>query len=141
MIQLLLRFYPVRWRARYGEEFAAVLEERPLGPFDVADILLGALDAQLHLRGVGAASNHAKGFAMSLRIGGYAAVLSGVLCLFILVGNAINNGAETGMEWLGPVLVGTIIVTLIALIGLSAFQARRSPGRPLRYRPWARSSP
>ena len=127
MIQLLLRFYPVRWRARYGEEFAAVLEERPLGPFDVADILLGALDAQLHLRGVGAASNHAKGFAMSLRIGGYAAVLSGVLWLFILVGNAINNGAETGMEWLGPVLVGTIIVTLIALIGLSAFQARRYP--------------
>ena len=127
MIQLLLRFYPARWRARYGEEFAAVLEERLLGPFDVADILLGALDAQLHLRGLGAASNHAKGFAMSLRIGGYAAILSGVLWLFILVGNAINNGAETGMEWLGPVLVGTIIVTLIALIGLSAFQARRYP--------------
>ena len=69
MIALLLRLYPARWRARYGDEFAAVLEERPLGPFDVADVLLGALDAHLHLRGLGAASQHAKGFAMSLRIG------------------------------------------------------------------------
>jgi hypothetical protein len=127
MIELLLRFYPARWRARYGDEFAAILEERPLGPFDVADILLGALDAQLHLRGLGSASVHHKGFAMSLRIGGYAAIVSGVLWLFILAGNAINNGAETGMEWLGPVLVGAIIATLIALIGLSAFQARRYP--------------
>ena len=78
MIALLLRLYPARWRARYGDEFAAVLEERPLGPFDVADILLGALDAHLHLRGLGAASEHGKGFAMSLRIGGYAA--SSVAC-------------------------------------------------------------
>ena len=53
MIGLLLRCYPSRWRARYGEEFAAILAERPLGPFDVADVLLGALDAQLHLRGLG----------------------------------------------------------------------------------------
>ena len=65
MIALVLRLYPARWRARYGDEFAAVLEERPLGPFDVADVLLGALDAHLHLRGLGAASQHAKGFAMS----------------------------------------------------------------------------
>ena len=52
-----------------------MLEERALGPFDVADVLLGALDAHLHLRGLGAASEHRKGFTMSLRIGGYAAIL------------------------------------------------------------------
>jgi hypothetical protein len=65
MIALLIRLYPARWRARYGDEFAVVLEERPLGPFDVADVLLGALDAHLHLRSLGAASEHRKGFAMS----------------------------------------------------------------------------
>ena len=70
----LLRCYPARWRARYGDEFATILAERPLGPFDVADILLGALDAHLHLRGLGTASEHGRGFAMSLRIGGFAAV-------------------------------------------------------------------
>ena len=86
MIALLLRLYPARWRARYGDEFAAVLGERPLGPFDVADVLLGALDAHLHLRGLGAASQHAKGFAMSLRIGGYAAIVGGILWFVALAG-------------------------------------------------------
>jgi hypothetical protein len=127
MRALLLRCYPARWRARYGDEFAAVLEERPLGPFDVADILLGALDAHLHLRGLGAASQHAKGFAMSLRIGGYAAILAGVLWLLSLVGNAINNGGESFWPWLGYALVGATVATLVALVGLSAFQSRRHP--------------
>jgi hypothetical protein len=127
VIQLLLRCYPARWRARYGDEFASILEERQLGPFDVADILLGALDAQLHLRGMGAASQHQKGFAMSLRIGGYAAILSGFLWLVILAANAINNGAESGIPWIGPVLVAAVIVTVVALVGLSAFQARQYP--------------
>ena len=127
MITLLLRLYPARWRARYGEEFAAVLDERPLGPFDVADILLGALDAHLHLRGVGATTQHGKGFAMSLRIGGYAAVVGGVLWLLVLAGNAINNGGESFSPFLGYAVVGATVMTLVALVGLSAFQARRHP--------------
>jgi hypothetical protein len=127
MIALLLRLYPARWRARYGDEFAAVLEERTLGPFDVADVLLGALDAHLHLRGLGAASRHAKGFAMSLRIGGYAAVIGGVLWFISLAGNAINDGGESFSPWLGYAVVGATVATLVALIGLSAFQARRNP--------------
>src|SRR3972149_263884 len=105
MIALLLRLYPARWRARYGDEFAAVLEDRPLGPFDVADVLLGALDAHLHLRGLGAASEHRKGFAMSLRIGGYAAIVGGILWLLVLAANAINERAETGAPMMGLAFV------------------------------------
>jgi hypothetical protein len=127
MIALLLRFYPARWRARYGDEFEQVLADRPLGPFDVADILLGALDAQLHLRGLGAASQHAKGFTMSLRIGGYAAIIGGVLWLLVLAGNAINNGGDSFAPFLGYAIVGATVMTLVALIGLSAFQARSHP--------------
>jgi hypothetical protein len=127
MIALLLRLYPARWRARYGDEFAAVLDERPLGPFDVADILLGALDAHLHLRGLGATSQHAKGFAMSLRIGGYAAIVGGALWLLVLAGNAINDGGESAAPFLGYAIVGATAMTLVALIGLSAFQARSHP--------------
>jgi hypothetical protein len=126
-IVLLLRVYPARWRARYGDEFAVVLEERPLGPFDVADVLLGALDAHLHLRGLGVASEHRKGFAMSLRIGGYAAIAGGILWLLALAGNAINNGGESFSPWLGYAIVGATVMTLVALIGLSAFQARSHP--------------
>ena len=127
MIALLVHLYPARWRARYGDEFAVVLEERPLGPFDVADVLLGALDAHLHLRGPGAASEHRKGFTMSLRIGGYAAIVGGLLWLVVLVGNAINNGAESGSTVLGISVVIATVMTLIALVGLGAFQARRHP--------------
>lgn len=127
MIVLLLRLYPARWRARYGDEFAAVLEERPLGPFDVADVLLGAIDAHLHLRGLGAASEHRKGFAMSLRIGGYAAILGGILWLLALAGNAINNGGESPSPLLFVALIGATIATLVALVGLSSFQARSHP--------------
>jgi hypothetical protein len=124
---LLLSFYPASWRARYGDEFAAILTERPLGPFDVADVLLGALDAQLHLRGLGAASAHGKGFVMSLRIGGYAAIVSGLLWLSALVGNTITKGADEGAGWVGLILIAAVLATLIALVGLSAFQARRYP--------------
>ncbi|HEX4898666.1 MAG TPA: hypothetical protein VFV53_09950 [Candidatus Limnocylindrales bacterium] len=127
MIGLLLRLYPARWRARYGDEFEQILADRPLGPFDVADVLLGALDAQLHLRGLGAASNHRKGFAMSLKIGGYAAIAGGVLWMLVLAGNAINDGGESFSPWLGYAIVGATVMTLVALIGLSAFQARSHP--------------
>src|SRR3954447_17291974 len=127
LIAPLLRLYPARWRARYGDEFAAVLEERPLGPFDVADVLLGALDAHLHLRGLGAASEHRKGFTMSLRVGGYAAIVGGLLWLIVLAGNAINDGGDSFSPLLGYAIVGATLLTLVALIGLSAFQARSHP--------------
>jgi hypothetical protein len=42
----LLRLYPAAWRARYGEEFAALLDLAPLSLWTVLDILLGALDAR-----------------------------------------------------------------------------------------------
>jgi hypothetical protein len=125
MKRMLIRFYPAPWRARYGDEFLAVLEDRPVGPFDVADILLGALDAHLHLRGLGAASVHERGFAMSSRIGGYAAIAGGLLWGS---GFAINllDGSDEAWPSVGIVLAGTVFL-LLALIGLSAFQARTYP--------------
>lgn len=41
----LVRLYPHSWRARYGEEFAALLEQQSLSAGVIANILLGALDA------------------------------------------------------------------------------------------------
>lgn len=124
MIGLLLRCYPARWRDRYGEEFAAILAERPLGPFDVADVLLGALDAQLHLRGRGAVDPSAGMPDMSSRIGGWASIAGGItwLLVFFLSVTQVDAGA-VGM---GIQLVGTVLL-LVALIGLSAYQARRHP--------------
>jgi hypothetical protein len=122
---LLLALYPASWRTRYGEEFELILSDRTLGPFDVADVLLGALDAHLHLRGLGAASQHAKGFAMSLRIGGWAAIAGGLLW-FIGLAVASANGSGDDAIWSLFTLTGTAAL-LVALVGLSAFQARRNP--------------
>ena len=125
MTSLLIRCYPARWRARYGDEFEAILEERPLGPFDVADILLGALDAQLRLRGHGVATQHARRFTMSLRIGGIAAIVGASL---IVIGFALIGGRTEGSETAsGIALLVALAALLVALTGLSAFQAHSNP--------------
>ena len=41
--------YPKAWRERYGDEFEILLEESLHSPFDVLDILFGALDAHLEI--------------------------------------------------------------------------------------------
>jgi len=125
MIGLLLAMYPARWRARYGEEFRAVLESRPLGPFDFADVLIGALDARLtRFRFAGAAGIDG-GPLMMLRLGGFGAIAGGILWF---IGLAVSSwpGIGDGSAWFALVAVGTVGL-LLALIGLSAFQARRDP--------------
>jgi hypothetical protein len=124
MIALLLRLYPARWRARYGDEFGALLAERPLGPFDVADLLLGALDAHLHLRGLGSYSDHRKGFPMSLRFGGIAAAIGGAVWFAGLMWATLDPADQDP----GAVLAAFGAAALVVgLAGLSAFQARRHP--------------
>jgi hypothetical protein len=122
---LLIRCYPARWRARYGDEFEAILDERPLGPFDVADILLGALDAQLRLRGRGAVMAQGRGLSMSLRIGGIAAIVGASLlavAAFLSYGLVDVDGTVPSV-----LLFIGLAVLLVALAGLSAFQARVHP--------------
>lgn len=46
--RLLLRCYPRAWRERYGVEFLAVLEQRPVGLRELLDVVGAALDARLH---------------------------------------------------------------------------------------------
>jgi len=126
MRRLLIRLYPARWRDRYGDEFEALLEARPLGPFDVADIVLGAIDARLRPHGRGAPSTYARGFTMSLRIGGIAAIAAGALWGFALVGSTGILGENDPRIEQAIFILGTFAL-LVALIGLSAFQARENP--------------
>ncbi len=125
MRTLLIRCYPARWRARYGDEFLAILEERPLGPYDVADILLGALDARL--RSQRAAASPERGFPMSLRLGGIAAIIGAVLWA---VAGLLSIGVAGNVDGAVPVamLMTGMVVLLVAVAGLSAFQARTHPG-------------
>ena len=124
MIGLLLAMYPARWRHRYGEEFRAVLESRALGPFDVADVLIGALDARLtRFRFAGAAGIDG-GPLMMLRMGGFGALFGGILWFLGIAVASLPGGDDTAWVWLAA--LGTVGL-LLAFTGLSAFQARRDP--------------
>ena len=96
MTHILIRLYPAGWRARYGDEFEALLEERPLGPFDVADIVMSAIDARIRPRGVAAAGDHSRGVLMTLRLGGIAAIVGGALWLVSLAGASVTGGSVAG---------------------------------------------
>jgi hypothetical protein len=125
MRSILIRRYPARWRARYGDEFEAILEARPLGPFDVADILFGALDAQLRLRGRGAGIREGRRFTMSLRIGGMAAIVGASLIVIVI---ALTGGHTEGSDKASAIaLLVALAALVVALTGMSAFQARSNP--------------
>jgi hypothetical protein len=127
MRSILIRCYPARWRARYGDEFLAILEERPLGPYDVADILLGALDARLRSRGGGAAStSQGRGLPMSLRVGGIAAILGAVILTVSWFGTISGALPLDGGALVVLIFIG-LAALLLALTILSAFQARALP--------------
>jgi len=121
MRRFLGRLYPSAWRARYGDEFDALLAARPLGPFDVADVLLGAIDAHIHRRGR-AASQNRRGLTMTPRLAGQAAVVGGLLMLIGLLPlpkSSTFPGAFVILAGAGALLV--------ALAGLSGFQSRQHP--------------
>ena len=124
MIGLLLALYPAHWRRRYGEEFRAVLESRPLGPFDVADVLLGALDARSRALRLAGSSDKPGGTFTMLRIGGLGAIAGGALWAIGFIGGNMDDG-RLGL-WF-PIAAAGSLAILLALVGLSAFQARRNP--------------
>lgn len=126
MRRFLIRLYPAAWRARYGDEFEALLDERPLGPFDVADIVLAAIDARTRPRGVAAAGDHSRGVLMTLRIGGVAAIVGGALWLVSLFGASVIQGPD-GQPW-QALFILSLAALLVAMIGLSGDQGRQQPG-------------
>jgi hypothetical protein len=121
----LIRLYPARWRARYRDEFEAILDERPLGPFDIVDVLLGALDAQVSMRAAGSVFAQGRAFTMSLRLGGIAAVIGAPL---LAVAGLLSYDLVPVDDRVQLALLFTgLTALLVALAGLSAFQARVEP--------------
>lgn len=123
-MRLLLRLYPSAWRTRYADEFLAVLEERPLSPFDAFDIILGALDARLRPRSLAIDLAPRRTHPMNARLAGFAAIVGGVLIIVSLPA-AWLLGDILAVQ---AVIFLTIeVALLVALIGLSAVQGRRRP--------------
>jgi hypothetical protein len=126
MRSLLIRCYPAHWRARYEDEFLAILGERPLGPYDVADILLGAVDARLRSRRAGASHSKGRGLPMSLRVGGISAIVGAVILAVSWFGTLTGSLPLDGRVLTGLIVLGLVFL-LVALTILSAAQARVRP--------------
>jgi len=47
--RFLIRLYPANWRARYGEEFDALLEDSPPGLGSLFDLMKGAIKMQMNV--------------------------------------------------------------------------------------------
>lgn len=50
LIRLAAGLYPRRWRDRYGDEFAALLDKASADPATACNVLQGALAMQVHHR-------------------------------------------------------------------------------------------
>ena len=86
----------------------------PLGPFDVADILLGALDARLRLRDRQAVRHNERGSPCLFRIGGIAAILGATsLAAAWFLGAGLVQ-VEDAIAW--TLLVGLVFL----LVGVAA---------------------
>ena len=121
----LLHLYPAAWRERYEDEFLALLEERPLSPFDAFDIVLGALDARLRPKDLAIEFAARRNQPMNDRLSGWAAVVGGVLfSLAFGLGTLLPPPTSEVAMAIFPVAA---IALLVALIGLSAVQGRSRP--------------
>ena len=126
LARLALALYPLAYRRRYGDEMAALLEDSPVSPAAVVDLLRGA--ARAHLRPEPAVAAEV-GPEERLRLG----LSSVLLCwvLFALAGLALyktteNGGPEAGG---GPALLGGLhtAIQVLAALGSAAVIVGAAP--------------
>ena len=110
----LVRLYPAPWRDRYGEEFLALLEDRPPAALQVIDIVWGALDAHLFPQAPEGR------FRMFTRLAGLAAMGAGAALLIGFLGSVIPDVTRYTVP----------TVYLLATIGLVGIHLRQVGVRP-----------
>jgi hypothetical protein len=113
LIDRLLNLYPAAWRVRYEEEYRALLEEHPLSPRDVLDIVFGALDARLSTK---FSAHDVVGGMMernrTLQIAGGGALLCAVLMFAALLNQTPQGWFDGGLMVLGQVLMVPVSIIL-----------------------------
>ncbi len=116
----LVALYPAGWRARYEEEFLAMLEQRPPRLSQVIDIAWGAIDAHLFPQAPEGR------YRMFTRISGLAAIGAGLL---VLIGFAVNVGGMIDIDATTNAL-RILAFYLLALVGLAGVHVRQVAIRP-----------
>jgi hypothetical protein len=105
----LVALYPAAWRHRYGEEFMALLEDRPPAALQLIDIVWGAIDAHLFPQAPEGR------FRMFTRLAGLAAIGAGAALL-------------AGFGGFNEITVPVFYV--LAIVGLVGIHLRQVAVRP-----------
>jgi hypothetical protein len=128
MVKQLIRLYPARWRQRYGQELAGLLED--LAPLSrgarlriAVDVARGALDA--HLSGESGARDAVRAMA---RAAGAAMIASLPLAASIFLSN-VTFASSSGGFWFPVVMVYLLVA--FPVIGAVAGSASARPGSVL----------
>jgi hypothetical protein len=106
-MSVMLKLYPASWRARYGDEMAALLEAHSMTPRDRLDLVRGAIDAWLHP-------------ATPSLVPAGAALLGGGLWTIVSVGVLAQ---PVPLDWPGylletvPLAIGAAVSLLVAATG------------------------
>ncbi len=125
----LLRLYPRGWRERYEDEMLAVLEEHPVTPATVFDLLVGAFDANLNYNGF---AEGATLIVNRLRSG-----IVMIFCAFVLFGvgwsmlQRITDPMMTFQQAAKPFPAFWILHSAVFIVGCLAFLAFSIGGLPL----------
>jgi hypothetical protein len=117
----VLRLYPEAWRARYGLEVRALIEQSEVSPSKILDLVRGALDAHLHPTVQPAPVRQLRGSVVATIYCGFA---------FVLVGAGFAKatedvpfrGAEASHGLLGGARTAVIVLALacgavVAVVG------------------------
>lgn len=119
-VRFAVRLFPTPWRARYGNEFAALLEATPFTPRVLFDVLVAAVDAHLDPTGP-----RRRWPLMIERVRSSELVVFAGWVLFVLAGLAfqrmIDGDPFTPIAGQNP-LIGLAVVALIvaAVVSLAA---------------------
>jgi hypothetical protein len=92
LARLLLRAYPLRWRQRYGPEYAALLEEVPTVPGAIVDVLAAGAGERLRSTQPLPAFAGSGGPRMTFDLGGWHARTFAWLALLIAAPTALALG-------------------------------------------------
>lgn len=128
-MSLLLALYPKAWRARYGAEFADLLDSRPPSLRDRLDIVIGALDARVNPQVPGAHEHErAVGGDRAARV---AAIATGVLLtIWGVIGAAVmvpwdsNLAPEASADVMNLAWMSGLVGSLLAPVAFGIIVVR-----------------
>ena len=124
LLRLAARLYPRGWRARYGVEFDALLEDRAAGWGDVWDVVKGGVQMQISRPGMGGLMALSAVCGLAAAIGVAIVIPNQYVATGVLVS---QDGDKAIAEACGKVLSRHSLQSLVAQHDLYAAQRIRLP--------------